>query len=181
MKNLIAVLVLSCAVAAAYAESAVTVRSTELQAQAQVDAATLATLPENAKVDVLRRRGAWIEVKTGAGQSGWVRMFNLKLEGSGGAQDAASGSANPLGALGNLLTSGRTSNTATTTTGVRGLTKEDVQNAQANPGEFKKLQGYSVNKSAGQSFAQRSKLAPAKLEYLADPAPVRTESTMVGG
>ena len=157
----------------AQAESALTSRATELQAQAQSDAATVATLPENSKVEVLARKGAWSQVKTATGQTGWVRMMSLKPE--AGAQQAAPApaSSNPIGALGNLLTAGRTSNTATVTTGVRGLSEEDIQNAQANPAEVEKMQKFSADKPAAQAFAQRNKLAPAQVEYLPEPAPVR--------
>jgi hypothetical protein len=170
MKRFFVTLNLLFAIGAAQAETASTIRAIELQAQAQADAVTIATLAENTKVEVVRRRGAWSEVKTAAGQTGWVRMLSLKREG-GGTQDANSAdSSNPLSGLTNLLSSGRTSNTATVTTGVRGLTKEDIQNAQANPAELEKLQKSSVNKKAAQAFAQRSKLAPAKVEYLTEPA-----------
>jgi hypothetical protein len=181
MKSFFVTLSLLLAIGAAQAETALTVRATELQAQAQADAATIAPLSENTKVEVLRRRGAWTEVKTAAGQTGWVRMLSLKPEGSGATQDAGAGSSNPLSGLTNLLSSGRTSNTATVTTGVRGLTKEDIQNAQANPAELQKLQKNSVNKKAGQAFAQHSKLAPAQVEYLTEPAPVRSQSNSFPG
>ncbi|WP_420474923.1 SH3 domain-containing protein [Noviherbaspirillum sp. ST9] len=153
---------------AAWAESALTTRSTELQAQPQSDSAVITTLSENTKVEVLARKGAWSQVKTATGQTGWVRMLSLKPEASG---QSAPASSNPAGALGNLLTAGRTSNTGTVTTGVRGLSEEDLQNAQANPAEVEKMQKFSVDKNAAQSFAQRGKLTPVKVEYLPDAAP----------
>jgi uncharacterized protein YgiM (DUF1202 family) len=155
---------------AAHAETALTTRSTELQSQPQSDAATVATLTENTKVEVLTRKGAWSQVKTASGQTGWVRMLTLKPEGAAQQAPAASGS-NPIGALGGLLTAGRTSNTATVTTGVRGLSEEDLQNAQANPAEVEKMQRYSADKPSAQAFAQRSKLTPVAVDYLPEPAP----------
>lgn len=165
-------------VSAACAEPAQTTRDTELQAQAQADAATLATLPQNTQVDVLRRSGAWSEIKTATGQTGWVRMLSLKLEGAGAVPSvAASGTANPIGALGNLLVSGRSSNSATVTTGVRGLTEEDLKNAQANPSELEKMKKFAIGKTAAQTFAQRTKVTPTRIEYLLDsPSSTRYES-----
>lgn len=157
---------------AAHAESALTSRSTELQAQAQSDAASIANLPENTRVDVLVRRGAWTQVKTAAGQSGWVRMLALKPENTSAASTSHPGpgaASNPLGALNNLLSSGRTSNSATVTTGVRGLSEEDLQQAQANPAELDKAQRFVADRNAAQSFAQRSNLSPLKVDYLAEP------------
>lgn len=173
MKNYALALAVLLAAGTASAESARTVRATELQAQSQSDAATLATLPENTRVNVLRRSGAWSEIKTMNGQTGWVRMFSLRFDdsvpqGAGGDSRAN----NPVGALTNLLSSGRTSGTATVTTGVRGLSEADLQKAQANPAELQKLQKFTAQKDAAQAFAQRTKLSPVQVEYLPEPVPV---------
>ena len=165
---------------AAHAESALTSRATELQAQPQSDAATVTTLAENTKVEVLTRKGAWSQVKTASGQTGWVRMLSLKPE-AGAPPAPAASSANPVGALGSLLSAGRTSNTGTVTTGVRGLSEEDLQNAQANPAEVEKMQKFSVDKNAAQSFAQRSKLVPVKVDYFPEPAPAGNNLRNVEG
>jgi hypothetical protein len=154
---------------AAHAEPATTSKATDLLAQAFADAATVASLPADTKVEVLRRSGAWSEVKTAAGQTGWVRMLALKF-GDGTAKQAAGGG-NSLAALGGLLSAGRTSNTATVTTGVKGLDAETLQNAQPNPEELKKLKKFVADKPAAQSFAQHNKLAATKIDYLPEPAP----------
>jgi hypothetical protein len=176
MKSLIAVMILLSATALVHAESAVTTRATELQAKAQADAATLATLPQNTKVDVLGRQGAWSQVKA-EDKNGWVRLLHLKFDSTGGQTSGA----NSFGAVAGLLTSGRTSNNAATTTGIKGLTAEQVKNAAPNTVEFKKMQSYSANKGAGQSFSQRSKLTAATVEYLAPPAAAPAETTSFNG
>ncbi len=166
----------------AFAESARTIRVTELQAQSQSDAATLATLPENTQVNVMRRSGAWSEVKTMSGQSGWVRMLSLRPKAGVSQNTSASGSGgNPLGALTSLLSTGRTSNTATVTTGVRGLTEEDLQSAQANSRELQKVQKFAAQKNAAQAFAQRTKLSPLQIDYLPEPAPVHQAAPSFDG
>ncbi|WP_052452295.1 SH3 domain-containing protein [Noviherbaspirillum autotrophicum] len=118
MKTRLLALAFLLTAGAAHAESAITLRSTELQADAQSDAATLATVPQGTRLDVLSHKGAWGEVKTAGGQRGWVRMSSLKSEAGTAVPEA------PAGALNRLLSSGRTSNTATVTTGVRGLPRE---------------------------------------------------------
>ena len=167
-------LALALAACAAQAEPALTSRATDLLAQPQSDAGKLASLAENDRVEVLRRSGAWSEVKTGMGQAGWVRMMHLKPASAATGKPAAS--SNPAGALANLLGSGRSTNNATVTTGVRGLTKEELQSARANPEEFKKMQRNAVASSAGQEFSRRNKLAPTQLGYLDDVTPASTPS-----
>lgn len=173
MKRRTYVLALLLVTGAVHAQSALTVRPTELQAQPKSDAATLASLLENSKVEVLRRSGAWSEVKTANSQTGWVRMLSLRFDAGGRAQASSTqNSANPLGALTGLLSSGRTSNSATVTTGVRGLSEEDLQNAQANPAELQRAREFAADRSKAQVFAQRTKLSPATIDYLPEPAPV---------
>ncbi|HJV75724.1 MAG TPA: SH3 domain-containing protein [Noviherbaspirillum sp.] len=150
-----------------HAEPALTARAIDLMAQAQSDAAVVASLPEDTRLEVLGRKGAWSEVRTANGQKGWLRMTTLKPVTSAAATPA---SANPLGALNNLLSSGRTSNTATVTTGVRGLEAQDLENAQANMVELEKMQKFAVDRRAAEAFAQRNKLVPLSLEEL--PVPV---------
>jgi hypothetical protein len=158
----------------AHAESAHTIRATELHADSQSDAATLATLPENTTLEVLQRRGAWSEVKSGT-QTGWVRMLNLRFDAKSGAA-ASSTSGNPLGGLNALLVSGRTSNSGTDTTGVRGMTEEDLNKAQPNIAEFQKMQKYASDKNVAQAFGKRSKLTVAKVPYLPDPGTADADS-----
>ncbi len=157
---------------AAQAEPALTNRATELLAQAQSDAARLVSLPENSRVEVVKRSGAWSEVKTATGQAGWLRMMHLKSEGNAGGSHAQKPSTPKAGgALASLLGSGRTTNNATVTTGVRGLQEEDLQRARPNPEELKKMQKLAVARDAAQAFAQRSKLVPAHVDYLEPVAP----------
>ncbi len=159
----------------AQAEPGMASRATDVLAQPQSDAAKLAALAENETVDIRKRQGAWSEVKTNANTIGWVRMLHLKAPGSGNA--AASAGANPANALAGLLGSGRSSSNATTTTGVRGLEKEDLENAQPNHAEFARMQKLAVPASAGTAFARRSKLASAQVAYL----PAVTPAAATGG
>lgn len=171
----------------AHAEPAMIKRAVDLQAQPQSDAATIVPLAENARVNVVGRKGAWSQVRTAEGKTGWVRMMHVTVEaGAGNPGNSASsnpGSGNPLGGLANLLSSGRTDNAATVTTGVRGLSEADLQNAQSNPAEVEKMQKYAVGTKAGAAFAQRSGLRPERLDYLPAPqaAPVHNNELPMGG
>jgi len=172
----LALLFFACA---AQAEPALTNRATDVLAQPQSDAARLAALAERDKVEVLRRSGAWSEVRTGAGKTGWVRMMHLTPASAGSTPERAA--PNPAGALASLLGSGRSGNTATVTTGVRGLQEEDLQNARTNPAEFQKMQKYTVTTDVGQAFARRSNLTPAQVGYLEERGAPSQTNDMVPG
>jgi len=171
---MLALLSVACTV---HAESASTVRATELQVESRSDSETLSKLSANTKVDVLRRQGAWSEVKLADGKTGWVRMLSLKFGAEGTSTSSSSG--NPLGALGSLISAGRTSNSGTGTTAARGLTAEDLQNAEANPEELAKMQKFAANKNAAETFAENTPLSAAKVDYL--PNPSRLKESNSGG
>ncbi|MBC3916430.1 SH3 domain-containing protein [Undibacterium sp. CY18W] len=160
----IPILIISMLVAAsAGAESAYTQRNTDLRDKAQFDSASLTTLSSQTKVDVLQRSGGWAQVKTANGQSGWVKLLDLRMEATAGASTAAPSNGGSL--LGSLATSGRTSNTSTVGTGVKGLDKEDLKRASPNYAELQKMQKFAVDKNSAQAFAQRSKLMASNVDY----------------
>ncbi len=161
--SLLAALASFAATTPALAETAKTAHPTDLYADSQSDAATLASLPQGAAVEVLQRRGAWTQVKSGA-QTGWVRMLNLRFDTQGGAAPANSGG-NPLGALASL---GRKSNSGTETNAVRGINEEDLKNAQPNPAAFQKMTSLASDKPTAQRFGTKYKLAARQVPYLPD-------------
>ncbi len=160
------------------AETAYMVRATELKAKPFADAATVATLEEKSQVEVLSRQASWMQVKSAAG-SGWVKMLSVRM-GNADAQPAKS-SGNGLGAVFNLATTG--SSGSTVTTGVRGLSEEQLKEAQPNPEAFKAMKDYAAKKEGARQFAQAGQLKAEKLEYL-DIKTVNVEpnaSTEAGG
>ncbi|HJV53981.1 MAG TPA: SH3 domain-containing protein [Noviherbaspirillum sp.] len=142
MKRSLLALAMLLGAGAALAESAVTVRPAEMQADAQSDARTLGTVPTNARIEILNRKGAWCEVRTANGQRGWVRSDTLKPEA------ASQGAAPAAGALDKLLTSGRTANTATVTTGVRGLPREDQEDGPVDADDLQRAREFESDKAA---------------------------------
>lgn len=147
--------------AAQAAETAYMVRATALKAKPFADAETVAMLEEQGRVAVLARQGSWMQVKATAG-TGWVKMLSVRL-GQPGAQPAQSGDSG-LGKVFNLATTG--SSGSTVTTGVRGLSEEQLKNAQPNPEAFKAMQGYMAKKDEAQKFAKTGQLKSEKLDYL---------------
>ncbi len=151
------------AATAAMAETAKTAHPTNLYADSQSDAATLASLPQDAPVEVLQRRGAWTQVKSGA-QTGWVRMLNLRFDAQGGAATSGNGGSS----LNSLASLGRKSNSGTETNAVRGINEEDLKNAQPNPAAFQKMTTLASDKPTAQKFGTKYKLAAKQVPYLPD-------------
>jgi hypothetical protein len=141
----------------ASAEPASLVRATDLKQEPATDSATLAALPENASVEALERKGGWTRVKTARGE-GWVRMLALRYQ-AGSAKAGDSGAKE-------LYNVARTGSSGTqTTTGVRGLSAEQISNAQPNPGELNKLKEFAADRGAASGFAAEGSLSATAVEY----------------
>lgn len=142
------------------AEDAYTIRTTELKAKPYSDAKTLMTLPEHSKVTVVQRRASWTQVKSGE-TSGWVKMLSLQL--ARGATDRRAD--NGLRSLFNVARSGGSG--ATVTTGVRGLSEEQLKNAQPDLQALEDAQAYVATKAEAERFAMAGKLKAQQVDYLA--------------
>ncbi len=160
--KVLAVLALCLSCSAWAGESGVTAVQTELKKSPFLDAATTARLPAKTALEILKRQGAWMQVKTADGKNGWVRMLNVRL-GSGGGT-ASAGLGGTLAGLGRAL-----NGEGTATTGIRGLSEEDLQNAKPNPEEVKRMDKYDVTAAEAKRFATAGGLKPQSVEYL--PAP----------
>jgi hypothetical protein len=142
----------------AAAEPATLIRATELKQEPATDAATVATLAENAAVEALERKGGWTRIKAGAAE-GWVRMLSLRFGGPGEAKKGDSG-------LTQLFNVARTGTSGTqVTTGARGLDADQLANAQPNPAELARMAGFAADAEAAASFAAKGKLSATAVEY----------------
>lgn len=164
-------LLLSIAVSAAMAaETGSLMRPAELKQKPFIDAAKVADLAAAAPLEIVARQGAWMQVKTG-GQTGWVKMLNVRT-GSGEAKPA-----NAAGGFLSAVSAFKTGSSGTTvTTGVKGLSEEDLQNAQPNKEQLQKLGTYAVSAADAEKFARAAKLQSNKIDYLAKPAPTKSGS-----
>jgi uncharacterized protein YgiM (DUF1202 family) len=137
-------------------------RPSELKDRAAADARTLATLPENTAVKVISRGGSgWTQVEA-SGQKGWVKAFHVRFATT--IDKSASSGGNPFSSLTSAL-SGRQSEKATiATTGVRGLSPEDLKNASPDGAALAKAQSYRADKPAAERFARDGKLVAVNVE-----------------
>jgi len=143
-------------------EQAFTNRSTELKDKAAADGKTVATLPENTAVKVVQRSGAWTRVDA-SGQSGWVRAFHLRFA---AVVQASGDSGGGLGGFTGLFGGGaKTKNTTIATTGIRGLSPEDLKNAAPNNEALAKALSYRADKPSAERFAREGKLTPVSVNY----------------
>ena len=143
-------------------DAAFTNRSTELKDRADADARTVTTLSENTPVKVLARGGGWTRVEAG-GQSGGVRVFHLRFPST--VEGASSSGGGFLSSLGSAIGGQRSNPKANlATTGVRGLSQEDLKNANPDPEALRRLQSFRADRAAAERFARDGKLAAVQIE-----------------
>jgi hypothetical protein len=144
-------------------ETGFAVRAIDVKKEPYSDAATAGSLPEKTQVKVLARQGGWMQIESGA-IAGWVRMLSIRMAGAQAGGDSG---------MGQLFNIARTGSSGTAVaTGVRGLDKEQIANAQPNPSELRKLSNFAASRSDAERFAAGNpQLKSQSLEYFSAAAP----------
>lgn len=141
------------------ADKATIARDTDLRAKPFNDATVVAPLKAQTAVSIQSRSGAWAQVTVGS-KTGYVRLLNLRTQsaqkGDSGVQSVAS-----------VFRTGSSGHSVST--GVKGLSEEDLTGAVANPEQVKKLATYAVAKNDATESAQAAGLKETQVAYL--PAP----------
>ena len=136
-------------------ESGTALKADILREEPFADAKNAGSLNKNDSVDILGKKGAWLQVKSKSA-SGWVRILSVKRGGvsanSSSIADIASGRAG----TGKVVS----------TTGIRGLSAEDLKAAKFNEDEMKKMESHAASASDAQKFASAGGLSSTQLAYL---------------
>lgn len=152
---LMGMFVAQCAVAA---ELGAALKVEAIKKEPYSDAKTLATLAVGDKVTILKKEGGWLSVKAAKG-SGWVRMLSIRK----------SDAKNSKGIAGSLkgLASGRSgTGTVVATTGIRGLSEEELRVAKFDAQQLNLADSFLTTRTEAQVFANQAKLTPRSFDYL---------------
>lgn len=139
------------------AELGTALKTDTLRVEPFSDAKTSGTIAKNETVEILNKKGAWLQIKTQQ-NTGWVRIFSVKRGSASntnqakGVYDVASGRAS----TGKVIS----------TTGIRGLSAEELKAAKFNEEEMKKLESYAVSADDSQQFAKAGGLKAVPFAYL---------------
>ena len=158
--ELLVLLVLFVAPAVAV-ETGTAIKTDAIKKEPFSDAKTIATLDVGDKVNIFNKDGGWLSVRSAKG-NGWVRMLSIRR----GAAKKDKGLADSL--MG--LASGRAgTGKVVATTGIRGLSEEELKASKFDAGELSLLDSYSTTRSDAQSFANQGQLKSRSLSYLPIP------------
>lgn len=146
----------------AFAESATVVRATQLNAAPYTDAERKGILRGETRVEILDRNGGWYRVKVeGNGNEGWVRMASLRL----GERSAEESESSFWGSLFSFTGRSQSRDTVATT-GIRGLSEEEINSATPNPAAVAALDGFAADANTARDFAARLKLQEQRVAEL---------------
>ena len=143
------------------AETGSVIRTDRIKVEPFRDAKTIATLSAGDKVEIVKKNGGWLQIKSPKGK-GWVHMLNVRKG------DMRKDSGEIGGLLG--MASGRAgTGKIVGTTGIRGLDEVELQSAKYNETELNRVESYAITRAEAQLFATQGKLVARKLDYLPSP------------
>ena len=147
--------------AAIAVETGTALKSDAIKKEPFSDAKTIATLDVGDKVNIIKKDGGWLNVKSGKG-NGWVRMLSIRkgdAKKEKGIVESFRGLASGRSGTGKVVA----------TTGIRGLSEEELKSAKFDAEELKLAESYLTTQAEAQGFANQGKLVPRSLAYLPVP------------
>ena len=146
-------------------ESGVALKNCQVLNEPFADAREIASLREGDPVDIVARKGGWLNISI-RGRTGWVRMLFVRRGVSAAKPSAATEAAGILG-----LATGRSGKgNVVAATGVRGLSEDELKGATYNPQELAKLKKFAISVQDARSFAKAGGLESQRVEFLDDSA-----------
>lgn len=135
-------------------------RATELKAEPFLDAKTVAPLAAGSMVTVLARSGGWYRVAAD-GREGWVRLLNVSTQ-----TQARGLGAEELESAARIATGRQGGGNIASTTGVRGLTPEQLREAKPAPEQLERLEQNAVGEQEALAYARAHGLERRKIPFL---------------
>lgn len=126
------------------AETGSALKNDSLRVEPFTDAKVAGNLVRGDSVEILSKKGAWLQVKVKK-NTGWVRLLSVKR--------GSSSNTNQAGGL-LAVASGRAgTGQVVSTTGIRGLSAEELKAAKFNETEVKTLESFTQSAEQGSQFA----------------------------
>jgi uncharacterized protein YgiM (DUF1202 family) len=145
-------------------EAGIALKDDTLRAEPYADARTAGTVKKGDTVSILKRTSGWYQVKSGRNQ-GWLRMLSVRR-----GQAAKGSAAAEAGGVAALSTGRAGTGQVVSTTGVRGLSEEELKAASFDEAQVRKAESHAVSAADAGAFAAKAGLKARRFDYLAGPA-----------
>jgi hypothetical protein len=140
-------------------------KTDEIKAEPFRDAKTVGSLATGDAVEILEQQGGWYRVDSAKGK-GWVRMLSVRR---GEARQRGGDAGEVFG----LATGRAGTGQIVATTGIRGLSEEQLKAAKYSESELKSLESFTTTREEARKFATEGPLVPRKVQYLPVPEAAR--------
>ncbi len=128
-----------------------------------VDAKEIGTLAKDDLVEIFAKDGGWLKIGSTKG-NGWVRLLTIRRGKPGKAEYTAEGVL--------ALASGRAgTGKVVATTGIRGISEEDLTAARFDAAQVTRLESFGVTAAEARAFAVSGALKPRDIPYLGGEKP----------
>jgi hypothetical protein len=131
------------------AEAGSVLKNDTLRKEPYADASASGNLVRGESVQIIKKQGAWLQVKSKK-STGWVRLLSVKR----GTSSIGNQSAGLLAAASGRAGTGQ----VVSTTGIRGLSEDELKAAKFNEAEINAMESYTQSAAAGRQFANAGKL-----------------------
>jgi len=145
-------------------------------------------LAKGTTVEVIRRQGAWLEVRVkSSGSEGWVKQVSVVAVGGTAAPPRKKKSegffANLARGVSRLMggSPDPPEEQGSVTVGIRGLAPEDLVSAIPNPKELHKMESYRADRDQAFRFAGEERLTAQTVEYIQGAESGSSSSNRSGG
>ena len=148
------------------AETGSALKNDSIRYEPYTDAKVVGSLSRGETLDIVKKQGAWLQVKTKK-NTGWIRLLSVKrgvAVSSGNQLSGVLAAANGRAGTGKIVS----------TTGVRGLSNEDLKAAKFNEAEIKAMEGNTLSAAQGKQFAASGGLKTVAFANLK--APVKEDA-----
>jgi hypothetical protein len=139
-------------------QTGVIIKPAQLMAKPYSDAKPLHSLAKDTKVNIIKRKGGWYQIKSNK-LTGWVRMMALRknpgTNKTGSLQDSLS-----------LATGRMGSGNVAATSGIRGLDEENLKAAKNDNEAVKQLENFAITKQQALAFGRKNNLQQQQIPYL---------------
>ncbi len=161
-------------IATSMAETATVVADTKLYQRPSIQSNIISSLQAGTQVEALTRQGGWKQISH-ANTSGWVRSYQLR---SGIITIEATASDESGGFFSNLARLSRKASGLfsrekrdpkykhTATIGVRGLSEQELKNAEPDYQQLKKLESFRSSRKRARKFAASGNLKAIKVSHM---------------
>lgn len=131
------------------AETGSALKSDKMRFEPFADAKVTGTINKGDRLEIVSKKRGWLQIKSKS-KTGWVRLLSVKRGGPGSSNQVAGVLAAASGRAG--------TGQVVSTTGIRGLSAEELKAAKFNESEIKTLESYTQSAEQGRQFANAGNL-----------------------